>query len=390
MTEDRRGHRGALADVIGNLCVKQSLRVLTITLVFVSPLAPAADIDANTMGAISDLLSSVSADRPPPGADAATYRQAVAALKAEGLADAARPVQPGDTTLLNAYGRALLLGPRANQLREQIGQLHDAVISGQSEAIGAAIRAVYAAAGRAAPKEDAMAGLITEARNAGGDSPPTVNHVIERPGYKIAIADAVAAGQTSIEVTVNGPDGKPARVVFAGEAKTRPKSGGDGLDRRIAPKTPCTVSSAAAAALRDRLNGEWSSAGGLMTIAGSGTSISVTETNAAGRKLTYEGQYQLGKIDVRHAITHLDDIDAHLPAQVRQQLAGMGLYFTIRLETCGDPTRLTGRWGSQNVTYSPDFQVKSVHDPYDVSLALTRTGRQEEKSAEGAASGEKL
>jgi hypothetical protein len=62
---------------------------------------------------------------------------------------------------------------------------------------------------------------------------------------------------------------------------------------------------------------------------------------------------------------------SELPVQVRQQLAGMGLYFTLRLETCRDAAKLTGRWGSQHVTYgSVDFAVKKVHDPYDLPIEL--------------------
>src|SRR5262249_33176359 len=92
--------------------------------ILLAPPAAAADIDARTMGAISDLLSSVSPERPPAGADAKAYGKAVEALRKAKLAGAARPAQPGDTALLDAYGRALLLGPRAKQFADQIGRVH--------------------------------------------------------------------------------------------------------------------------------------------------------------------------------------------------------------------------------------------------------------------------
>lgn len=351
------------------------LAAWALALLLLTPAAAAADIDARTMGAISDLLSSVSPERPPAGADAKVYGKAVEALRQAKLAGAARPAQPGDTALLDAYGRALLLGPRAKQLADQVGQVHDAVIGGQPEAIKAAISDLYKAAGRPAPTGKALDDLVAAAVGVGGEPAPTVNHHMEGEGYRIDIADAVAAGKTIVEVTLaDGGDGQPARVEFEGEARTRAKSGGDGLERRIQPLEPCVMSAAAAAALRAQLNGDWTDGkSSAWTIAGSGEQIVLTEKRASGRPLVYEGSYRLGKIDARHAITEAGDMGEELPAQVRSQLAGMGLFFTLRLEACRGATRLSGRWGSQHVTYSASFlTVSRVHDPYDVAVALTR------------------
>jgi hypothetical protein len=346
-----------------------------LALILLTPPAAAADIDARTMGAISDLLSSVSPERPPAGADATAYGKAVEALRKAKLAGAARPAQPGDTALLDAYGRALLLGPRAKQFADQVGQVHDAVVSGQPEAIKAAIADLYKAAGRPAPTGKALDDLVAAAIGVGGEPAPTVNHRIEGDGYRIDIADAVAAGKTIVEVTLaDGGDGQPARVAFEGNAQTRAKSGGDGLERRIQPLEPCVMTAASAATLRAQLNGDWTDGkSSAWTIAGSGEQIVLTEKRARGRPLVYEGSFRLGKIDARHAITAPDDMGDDLPAQVRSQLAGMGLFFTLRLEACRDAAHLSGRWGSQHVTYSASYlTVSRVHDPYDVAVALVR------------------
>jgi hypothetical protein len=335
--------------------------------------ARGADMDARTVAAVADLLSAVSPDRPPAGADPQAYGRAVEALRKAGLAGFARPAQPGDTALLEAYGRALLLGPRAKQFADRIGAVHDAVVSGQDEAIESAISALYVAAGRPAPKGQALIDLAAAANQAGGGAPqPTMNHSIAGEGYRIDIADAVAAGKTTIEVTLDeGAGGQPTRVLFEGSAQTRAKSDGDGLERRVVAAEPCVMTQERAAALRDLLNGEWTDNQGIAwTIAGAGDSILLTQ-HRAGIALAFEGTYRLGKIDARHAITHPDAMNETLPATVRQQLAGMGLFFTLRLETCHDIARLAGRWGSQHVTYDSMFmQVSKVHDPYDVAIAL--------------------
>lgn len=343
--------------------------------VFAAPVS-AADISAATMGNVADLLGSVSPDQPPPGADAATWRRAVQALEQEGFAGAARPARPGNTALLEGYGRALLLGPRAAEFRDQVGAVHDAVLGGDAAQIGDAIRALYTAAGRAVPADTALQNLVGAARTVGGAAPAeTINHVIERPGYRIDILDAPGARATAVEVIVNdGPGGKPARVLFDGTTRTGAKAGGNGLDRRVDAAPPCTMDERAAMALRDKLNGEWKRADGqTVTIGGSGATLTLTEKNRNGRTMKYAGGYRLGRIDLRHAITHPDDIGAELPDAIRAELARMGLHFTLRLETCHDPDRLAGRWGSQHVTYNQFMQVDRVHDPYDQAYVIART-----------------
>ncbi len=223
--------------------------VVLMALVFSPPPLLADDIAAGTMGAISDLLSSASAEHPPAGADPEVYRKALEVLKKEGLAGAARPAQSADATLVAAYGRALLLGPKANQLVDKLGQLHDAVRGGDDPAIGAAIRSLYESAGRSTPADAALAGLIKEARKVGGEAPAaTARHEIERPGYRINITDAVAAGSTAVEVIIeNGPGGKPARVLFEGQSRTVATANGAGLERRVEPAPACVMNAAAAA-----------------------------------------------------------------------------------------------------------------------------------------------
>ena len=351
-------------------------RLLCLAFFLLSPSwAAAEDIDARTMGAVSDLLATVSPDHPPSGADAAVYAKAVEALRKAGLAGAARPQQPGDTALLKAYGNALLLGPRAPQFAAEIGKVNDAAVSGNRDAVGQAIKSVFKAAGRPEPQGPALEPLIDKAMAVvGGEPVPTVNRTLDGDGYHIDIADAVAAGKTSVEVTLkDGGDGQPARVVFEGQAETKPKDGGGGLERRVKPLDPCVMSQAQSTQIRAALNGDWTGEdGNAWTIAGAGETITLTEKLASGHPVAYQGSFRLGKIDARHAIADPADMGENLPIKVRKQLAGMGLFFTLRLETCRDATRLTGRWGSQNVTYSAgDEHVSSVHDPYDVAVTLT-------------------
>jgi hypothetical protein len=134
------------------------------------------------------------------------------------------------------------------------------------------------------------------------------------------------------------------------------------------------VTASSAAASRAALNGDWTgSDGSAWTISGSGEVIQLVETRADGHRLDYQGTIRLGKIDARHAIRQANDIGADLPVEVRSQLAGMGLFFTLRLESCGSASRLAGLWGSQHVTYGAlDLQVSKVHDPYDRQVVLTR------------------
>jgi hypothetical protein len=347
-----------------------------LALVLAATPASAADISAGTMAAVSDLLSSVAPDRPPPGANPDIWRKAIEALKKEGLAGAARPAQPGDSRLLQSYGNALLLGPRAGEFRDQVGAVHDAVLSGDEGATAGAIGELYRSLGRPVPKDDALAKLVEAARRVGGTAPSeTINHVIERPGYRIDIVDAPAARKTAVEVVIDdGPDGKPARVLFDGTTRTAAKPGGEGLERRTDAAPACAMDERAATALREKLNGEWHGPNGTTTISGSGGKIILVETNRSGRPLRYEGTYRLGRIDARHAIRHADDMDQALPADIRAQLAGMGLHFTLRLETCRDGQRLEGRWGSQHVTYNMFRQVERVHDPYDKPFVISRAG----------------
>ncbi|MDF2764657.1 MAG: hypothetical protein K0S81_1651 [Rhodospirillales bacterium] len=337
--------------------------------------AAGADIDARTMGAIADVLAPAGS-APPPGVDPEIYARAVEALKAERLLGLARPPQPADAALLTDYGKALLLGQRAGELGTHVGAVHDAVLSGQRDAISDAIGALYQAAGRPVPQGEAMDRLVDAARGVGGAEPaPTVRQTLEREGYTVELTDAVAAGKTAVEVLLPAASGhEPARVLFEGSAKTEASPDRKGLEHRIQPAAPCVVTAASAAAAREALNGAWTgSDGSVWAISGAGDAIQLVGTRADGHRLDYQGTIRLGKIDARHAISHVADMGEGLPLEVRSQLAGMGLFFTLRLETCGSGSRLAGLWGSQHVTYGAlDLQVSKVHDPYDQQIVLTR------------------
>jgi hypothetical protein len=333
----------------------------------------AQDIGARTMGAVSDLLAPIARGDVPAGVDPAVFKQAAEALRKEQLLGS-RPPQPVDEKLLAEYGRALLLGNRAGEFASDIGALHDTVLSGETAAIEQSIAALYRKAGRRAPTGDAMAKLVAATREVGGAAPAsTQRHVIERPDYTIEITDAEAAGETAVNVALaKGPDGQPARLLLEGATRTRPTADGKGLERRVEPSRSCAMTSAAAAALRPALNGEWTDGDGqTWTISGEGGEVLVVETRPGGHRLDYRGAYGLGRIEASHAIADIADMPS-LPAEIAGQLVGTGLSYGLTLQACGAEI-LKGRWSSQHVTYNDiDYTIKRIHDPYDQPVTLSR------------------
>jgi len=333
--------------------------------------AAAQDVDARTMAFIYD----AAAGEPRDGAavDRAAIGEMRKALQAEGLLTPQRVATP-EPDIVEIYGRALLLGPRARQFLAELAEVRNAAIRRDRDATAAAIERLFAKAGRSKPDPAQMAKYVTDVIGAGGDEgpPETARRRVDKPGRTVEITDAKRAGLLTVEVTETPATGEASRTVVVAERKVRPNAAGTGLEERAAPVRACRVTAAQAAERRNALNGSWRAVGGgTWEISGSGDAIVLTERRSDGRLLTYNGTYKLGRVQATHPVGHPDDIGKELPDWVRAGLVGRTA-FVVRLDDCGDRT-LQGTWESRHVTYSPAYQsISRIHDPYDLSLNLSR------------------
>lgn len=333
----------------------------------------AQDIDARTMALIHDAVTGL----PPAGstADPAALADARRALQDEKLLTSQRVATP-EPDIVDAYGRALLLGTRARQFLPELAEVRNAAIRRDREATAAAIERLFAKAGRSKPDPTQMEKFVDAVTGAGGSEgpPETRRRRIEKPGRTIEITDARRGGLFTIEVTSTPPGGQPTRTVVVAERAVKPDAAGTGLEQRAVPVHVCTVTAVQAAERRAALNGPWSDQNGAAwVVSGSGEAIALTERRADGRSLAYTGTYRLGRVQAIHPIGHPDDIGKELPDWVRAALVGR-TSFVVRLDDCGDG-RLRGTWESRHVTYNPAFRsLERIHDPYDLQLKLTRGG----------------
>lgn len=351
-----------------------------------SLLAPAVshgqDIDARTMALIHD---SVGGPLPtPPGADPAALTAARSALEQEKLLLAARPATP-EPDIVDLYGRALLLGPRATSFVPELAVVRNFAIRRDREATAAAVAALLTKAGRPAPPAATMSKLVDAVIGATADEGPeeTVRRRIEKPGRRIEITDARRSGLFTIDVTDTPPGGQPTRTVLIAERTVRPNAAGTGVEQRAVPVAACTITAAQAAERRAAINGPWTDQQGTTwEITGSSEAASFIERRGGNRPpLTYTGTYRLGRLEATHRVLAANAVGEELPLWVRQGLVGK-TSFVIRLDDC-DASRMTGTWESRHVTYNPAFKtITRIHDPYDLQLTLSRGG---EGVARGAA-----
>jgi len=338
--------------------------------------AGAQDIDARTMGLIFD--AATGAKPAGSSADQATLDAALAALKAEGLVTPQR-VNTNEPDVVEAYGKALLLGPRARQFLPELGEVRNNAMRRDRPATAAAIQRVFTKAGRPAPDTAQMETLLNAVIGAGSEEGPveTARRRVEKPERTIVVTDAKNAGLVTVDVTTTPPGGAPSRTVIVAERTMRPNAAGTGFDQRAVPVRVCTVTPAQATARRAALNGTWSGRDGARwDVAGSGDNITLTETRTGMPPLRYTGTYKLGRIEATHPVAAPNEIGADLPDWVRAGLVGKTA-FVVRFDDCGD-SKLDGTWESRHVTYDPSFQtIKRIHDPYDVPMYLSRavTGR---------------
>jgi hypothetical protein len=340
------------------------------------------DIDARTMALIHDAATGA----PPGGssADPAALAAARAALQQEKLLLPARPATP-EPDIVDLYGRALLLGPRAGAFVPELAVVRNFAIRRDRDATASAIGALFTKAGRPVPQGATMEKLVDAVIGATANEGPeeTARRRIEKPGRTIEITDAKRAGLFTIDVTETSPGGQSTRTVLVAERTVRPNAAGTGVEQRAVPLLACTITTAQAAERRTAINGPWTDQqGNTWELSGSSEAVSVVERRGNGKPpLTYTGTYRLGRLEATHRVLAASSVGDELPLWVRQGLVGK-TSFVIRLDDC-DGSRLDGTWESRHVTYNPAFKsITRIHDPYDLKITLSRGG---EGVARGAA-----
>ncbi|MEW6665953.1 MAG: hypothetical protein AB1512_12125 [Thermodesulfobacteriota bacterium] len=313
----------------------------------------------------------------------------MAILKEEKLAGLSGRPHYDEAGILERYGKALFLGTRTREFAPEIGRIHDLLARGERRALERSLSDLWVKAGRTRPDTQALEPVIQSLYAAKNAEPAeTLRHVIERPGRRVEVIHARAGGRLQVDVTAKGPDGSAKdRTVIVGITETAPTGDGGKLERRIALEKVCTSTAETDIETKDRLIGAWIREGdeNRWIVSLRGDKVVVDEIRKDRPPLRYTGTYSLGRIYAEHPIKAVTDLKEDLPMAVRRQLIGMNQTFRISLEFCqNEPTTLRGTWSSQHVTYSSmTLDVLKIHDPYDLSLILSRGKK--EKSAPGAA-----
>jgi hypothetical protein len=212
---------------------------------------------------------------------------------------------------------------------------------------------------------------------------------IDRQDYSIDMTIDHANG--TIKVAVSGhedPGGKPFRTLFDGEIVTQLDTSGQDLDLVAKPGANARICTPdVSASLRDLLKGSWTDGQGhVWEVSGSGRAISMIEIYNNGHRVRYTGRYDLCSIRCEHIVDDPLDVTDPLPEWVKGQLAGQfkpPYELTLDANQGGDA--IEGTWTSRVVTYDPmEMVVKSVHDPFDAPLRLTRRIEWVPGAADGA------
>ncbi|MFZ5791975.1 MAG: hypothetical protein ACOY3L_14885 [Pseudomonadota bacterium] len=351
--------------------------------------AAADDLSAETLAIVHDLMAPYRGGTPAlGGTDPAAVQQALEILNKERLLDFNRPGLPS-LNLASKLGRALAMGSRTQQFLPEIAAVRDAVAHQREDDARKAIQALYAKMGRKPPEGAALEPLLAAVQEVVGNEPAvTEQTTIERPDYTILIENARSAGLARVAVLEKaGPEGEPARVEFKGEVTSQPDRSGKDLELAVRPaNSPETMTTAQAAALRQKLTGPWQDQdGNIWELSGDGGAIALTEQRPGKTLRVYRGTFDLGLIRAAFTISKPDDMGEDLPLKVRQQLASMNLSFRVSLSAVEGGNKLDGTWSSQHVTYDDSTEeVERVHDPFDVALVLTPLVTVSEGTGSGA------
>ncbi len=358
------------------------------------PAACAADITAEQTALIHDLMAPViDGTAKLDGMDKGMVDSALELLKKEQLAGQSTRPNYFETGTLERYGKALFLGARTPEFSNEIAHIRDLIARGNRADLESALTRLWDKTGRTKPDAKALEPVIASLYGAKGEEPEeTVRHIIEKSDRTIEIVHARAGGRMDVAVTRHNPDGTDKdRTVFQGVTETSP-AGGKDLQRRTKLERVCTSTAETDKDTIKELEGEWTSGDGDTWIISheGGDKIRLIENRSGMSTLHYTGTYSLGKIAAAHPITAISDMEDTLPTAVRHQLTQAKINFRITLEFCvGDENKLDGTWSSQHVTYdSMSLEVSRIHDPYDLSLSLSRG--EKENSAPGAAEDEAL
>lgn len=332
------------------------------------------DLTAATMADVAGVIAPSQQD--PSNIQDPAVARALDILKREHLDGPPPNLPPSD--IADRLGKAMLLGARTRQFLPELSQLYDVLIRNSAADIRAAVINVQTKAGRKVPADPDIDKLVASAAESIAETGGVSQHVtIARPDYKILIDASPALGTSQVTVLSRGVDGaKPERVTFSGQAASRPKPDGSGIETSIAAEKPRSIDADRAAALRPSLNGTWIDQDGFVWhVAGEGDSVSLTQAKSE-HPVTYDGRYSLGLIDATHIVDNVLDLGEDLPMDVRQALAAT--YhppFKIRLEYSADRDELSGIWSSGQVTYNAmSHAVSLVETPtWDKSLVLTRS-----------------
>lgn len=301
-------------------------------------------------------------------------------IRKEKLLVESRPRTPS-TGLLTALGKAIGVGSQATKAPEEMSALRDAAGRGDEDATTKAIGDVYKRLGWKSPEAEAMAKLRQASVAAvAGKVPAPASFERKATDYTVTVVNDRAQAAAEINVVMNaGPDGKPARLVLDGKLETKPNLDGSDLETHAQPDSVKTYDAADLAKVRTSLNGRWiDQDGDAWEISGNGSTIVLLHKRTAGER-KYQGTVEFRDVQAAFSITSAEHLSESLPASVRQQLAGMGLDFRLRLKFDDTANRLRGVWISRNVTYTRGTQkVERVHDPYDAALTLKRAKRRQD------------
>jgi len=333
------------------------------------------DLSAQLSAIVHDVLEPYA--NGAPGGTSAAAKKAADILKDEHLLGSARPPVPANN-LVEQYAKPLALGTRAPNFAADIAQIHNAFLRGDTDAARDAVKVLAKNAGRTEPDDATLTKTIDQLRQIEGDVGKPIEHTtIEQPNRSVDITWDKPSGKVKVDVIDrNGPDGKPVRTTFTGDAVARADPTGKSLQLtgKPSPEKPKELTQDQGKEARDKINGEWvDQNGNVWVLSGSEGSLTATK-NQSGHNIAYQGKFELGKITGQHIVQDPADITEGFPDEIKQALAQQyrpPYKIALNVNEAGD--KLEGTWISLHVTYSSlSLEIKSVQDPYDTPLTLTR------------------
>ena len=345
------------------------------------------DLSAQLTAIVHDVMQPY-ANGGPAGTSAAA-KGAAAILKNAHLMGAARPPVPANN-IIEQYAKPLALGTRAPNFAGDIAQIHNAFLRGDIDGARQAIKNLAKNAGRTQPDDATLGKMVEQLKQIEGAVAKPIEHTtIERPDHSIDVTWDKRSGKVNIDVLDRkGPKGQPVRTTFTGDTLARADASGKSLEvtGRPAEGKPQETTQEQGKSLRDKIDGDWvDQDGNTWIVSGSEGSLVVTKKQD-GHQIPYQGKFELGKLTAEHIVNNPADITQGFPEEIKEALARQyhpPYRIVLNANEAGD--KLEGTWISLHVTYSAlSMEIKSVRDPYDIPLILTR---QQTVADSGTASG---